>query len=67
MKEYRRITGCMARPAADKLWHELAAFRRATGQPRTFTRRKYGTGYALYEVTEMPRPEDDPDGADAAS
>lgn len=52
-KVYRRMTGCLSRAAADRLWHDLVAYRKATRQPQSFARRKYGAGYALYEVIEQ--------------
>lgn len=54
MKRYKRLTGCLSRADADRLWVDLVAYRKATRQPWSIARRKYGQGYALYEVTHAP-------------
>jgi hypothetical protein len=52
---YRRLTGTLPRAVADKLWGDLVAYRKATRQPWRIARRKYGKGYALYEVLDTPQ------------
>ena len=48
----RRLTGCLSRVDADRLWVDLVAYRNATRQQKRYARRRYGRGWALYEVTE---------------
>jgi hypothetical protein len=50
----RRLTGCLSRADADRLWNDLVAYRKATRQPWRIARKRYGRGWALYEVTEAP-------------
>jgi hypothetical protein len=64
-KHYRRLTGTLPRAEADALWHDLVAYRKATRQPHRIARKRYGAGYALYEVAETQEapPEGKSDGA----
>lgn len=64
-KKYVRKSGCLARPDADRLWMELSAYRKATGAQTMYARQKYGTGYAIFEVIEIPDDEDETARPDA--
>lgn len=54
-KRYERVSGCLSREDADRLWHDLIKYRKATRQTEGFARLKYGAGYAIYKVIETPQ------------
>jgi predicted acetyltransferase len=59
-KYYRRVTGCLSREDANALWHELVDVRNALHQDqKSYARRKFGKGYAIYEVTEKAEDADE--------
>jgi hypothetical protein len=53
-KRYVRVSGCLSLKDADKLWLDLSAYRKATGQETMYARQKYGRGWAIFESIEQP-------------
>jgi hypothetical protein len=55
-KRYERVSRQLPLKDADRLWLDLAAYRKKTGQKTMYARQRYGSGWAIFEVIEESEP-----------